>query len=300
MDLELEPRVPPETPLCKYRHLPEAHALGTQIFELIQQYLVQRGCRLRQGTVLDATRIDTPASTQNQKGQRDPEMHSMRHGRQWPCGMKLCIGIDRQTGLIHHLVTSPAQVHDRQRAPRLLQAAETAGRGDTAFGDQEAHMRAVVPHLTPRLQIKRPRGWTLTRMQRPDHGPPPRSYGAPLPGNQGNFRFSQSALPGVAPEHPMLLRTLSLGQPVPGPPPLAMRPVGRWRLSCARVAPTSHHLAPAQSLPALLSPPHQSEADTRTRHSQIPFIRVSLYPIVGFFRSKDSSARGAQILGFLQ
>ena len=57
--------------------------------------------RLREGTIVDATIIDAPASTQNRAQQRDPEMHQVKKGNQWYFGMKAHIGVDAQTGLVH-------------------------------------------------------------------------------------------------------------------------------------------------------------------------------------------------------
>ena len=167
--LSLESRVPDETTLCTCRHLLEAQALGTRIFALIQQHRAGLGFRLRQGTVMDATLIAAPTSTQNQARPRDPEMHSTRKGQQWSCGMKLHIGIDHQSGLIHHLTTTPAQVHDSQMAPLLLHGAETDVWGDTAYGGPADRLREVAPHVTPRIQIKRPRGGVLSGRQRAAH-----------------------------------------------------------------------------------------------------------------------------------
>jgi hypothetical protein len=41
-----------------------------------------------------------PSSTKNEKGERDPEMHQTKKGNQWYFGMKVHIGVDKDTGLI--------------------------------------------------------------------------------------------------------------------------------------------------------------------------------------------------------
>ena len=41
--------------------------------------------------------------------------------------------------------------------------------GDTAYGGQADRLREVAPHVTPRIQIKRPRGGVLSGMQRAAH-----------------------------------------------------------------------------------------------------------------------------------
>jgi len=43
---------------------------------------------LRTGTVVDATLISAPSSTNNAEGERDPEMHQVKKGNQWYFGMK--------------------------------------------------------------------------------------------------------------------------------------------------------------------------------------------------------------------
>ena len=80
--------------------------------------------------------------------------------------MKLHIGIDHQSGLIPHLTRTPAQVHDSQMAPFHLHGVETDVWGNTAYGGQADRLREVAPHVTPRLQIQRPRGGVLSGRQR--------------------------------------------------------------------------------------------------------------------------------------
>ena len=63
---------------------------------------------LKEGSVVDAAIIAAPSSTKNQRGERDPEMHQTKKGQQWHFGMKLHIGADAASGLIHTAVTTPA------------------------------------------------------------------------------------------------------------------------------------------------------------------------------------------------
>ena len=75
---------------------------------------------MRQGTIEDATLIVAPSSTKNQEGKRDPEMHQTKKGNQWYFGMKVHIGVDKDSGLIHSVVTTSANVHDLTPAAELL------------------------------------------------------------------------------------------------------------------------------------------------------------------------------------
>ena len=95
--------------------------------------LESRGLRLREGTIVDATIIEVPSSTKNQAGQRDPEMHQTKKGNQWHFGMKLHIGVDAVTGLVHSLTTTPSNVHDVTETHRLLHGGESQVWGDAGY-----------------------------------------------------------------------------------------------------------------------------------------------------------------------
>ena len=84
-------------PICKFRHLLEAHQLGKQLFARIGAHLATHGLQVNQGTIVDATIISAPSSTKNRQKERDPEMHQTKKGNQWYFGMKAHIGGDSQT-----------------------------------------------------------------------------------------------------------------------------------------------------------------------------------------------------------
>ena len=65
---------------------------------------------LRQGTVADATIIHAPSSTKNKDGKRDPEMHQTKKVNQYFFSMKAHIGVDAESGLVHSLVGTAANV----------------------------------------------------------------------------------------------------------------------------------------------------------------------------------------------
>ena len=113
-------RIPDETTILAFRHLLEKHNLGEQIFETVKAHLKKRGMAMKQGTIIDATLIAAPSSTKNKAGERDPEMHQTCKGKQWHFGMKVHIGVDKDTGLIHSVETTPANVHDLTPAADLL------------------------------------------------------------------------------------------------------------------------------------------------------------------------------------
>ena len=127
-----DPR-PDETTILNFRHLLERHQLGEGLLAEITQQLAAQGLRLREGTIVDATILDAPASTKNRAQARDPEMHQVKKGNQWYFGMKAHIGVDAATGLVHSLATTAANVADITQVPRLLHGAETRVWGDAGY-----------------------------------------------------------------------------------------------------------------------------------------------------------------------
>src|SRR6516165_4779093 len=88
--------------------------------------------------IRDATIIAAPSSTKNVDRARDPEMHQTRKGQQWYFGMKLHIGVDSKTKLIHAMKTTAANVHDATVLGELLHGDETRVYGDQAYRGQRA------------------------------------------------------------------------------------------------------------------------------------------------------------------
>ena len=74
---------------------------------------------------MDASIIAAPSSAKNRAKERDPEMHQTKT---WHFGMKVHIGVDSQTGVVHSMTTTSANVHDLTELPRLLHGGEGVGR----------------------------------------------------------------------------------------------------------------------------------------------------------------------------
>ena len=105
-------RIPDETTILNFRRLLEKHELAGGILQVINGYFGDRGLLLPQGTVVDATMIHAASSTKNKDGKRDPEMHQTMKGNQYFFGMKAHIGVDAESGLVHSLVGTAANVAD--------------------------------------------------------------------------------------------------------------------------------------------------------------------------------------------
>ena len=130
--LSLE-RIPDETTILNFRRLLEKHELAGGILAVINGYLGDRGLSLRQGTIVDATLIHAPSSTKNKDGKRDPEMHQTKKGNQYYFGMKAHIGVDEESGLVHSVVGTAANVADVTQVDKLLHGVENVVCADAGY-----------------------------------------------------------------------------------------------------------------------------------------------------------------------
>jgi len=119
-----EDNLPDESTILRFRHLLEAHNLSLQILATVNATLAAKGLLLKSGTVVDATLIAAPSSTKNSSGERDPEMHQTKKGNQWHFGMKAHIGVDADSGLVHTVVGTAANVNDVTQAHALVHGEE--------------------------------------------------------------------------------------------------------------------------------------------------------------------------------
>lgn len=70
LDLGAEP-VPDETTVCRFRHLLDAHPLGSTLLETVNAHLRAQGLTVSTGTSVDATILHAPSSTKNAEQARD-------------------------------------------------------------------------------------------------------------------------------------------------------------------------------------------------------------------------------------
>ena len=145
VDLGVAP-APDETTICRFRHLLEKHELGGAMLDAVNHHLASKGIRITTGTIVDATIIHAPSSTKNATGERDPEMHQTRKGKQWYFGLKAHIGVDSKEGIVHSVCTSAASVADKHMLPDLLHGEERKVWGDGGYQGQRELIREAAPH----------------------------------------------------------------------------------------------------------------------------------------------------------
>ena len=149
--LTLSEPIPDESTILHFRHLLERHELGAALFTAINAHLARRGLRLRDGTIVDATIIEAPSSTKNRRGDRDPGMHQAKKGNTWHFGMKLHVGVDADTGLVHSVRATAGNVADVTEVHRLLHGAEREAYGDAGY--QGVEKRAEQPGETVEWRV---------------------------------------------------------------------------------------------------------------------------------------------------
>lgn len=126
-------RLPDRVSILRFGHLMEGHDLAKQFFETVNDMLRAKGLMLQSGTVVDATIIAAPSSTKNSTGKRDPEMHQTKKGNQWHHGMKAHIGADAESGLVHAVVGTSANVNDVTQAHALVHGNEADVYADAGY-----------------------------------------------------------------------------------------------------------------------------------------------------------------------
>ena len=150
-------RLPDETTILRFRHLLERHNLAVDMLRVVNDILQAKGLMMRTGTAVDATLISAPSSTKNADGERDPEMKPTRKGNNWYFGMKAHIGVDAQSGLVHTVAGTAANVNDLNMAGALLHGDEEVAFGDAGYQGVHKRPEAVGPtwHVAMRPGLRK-------------------------------------------------------------------------------------------------------------------------------------------------
>ena len=120
--------------LCRYpKFVPEDYII-----------LMERGLILKKGTIVDSTIISAPSSTKNKEKKRDPDAHQVKKGNTWHFGYKAHIGVDRDSGLVHTVEATAANVHDATETSKLLTGDEDEVYGDSGYLGAEKRGDAII------------------------------------------------------------------------------------------------------------------------------------------------------------
>ncbi len=161
-----EDPVPDETTILNFRRLLEQHQLTAQLLEDINAFLGDKGLLLKGGSIVDASIIPAPSSTKNRGKKRNPEMSSTRKGNKWYFGMKVHVGVDAKSGLVHTVEVTTAKDHDVTVLPNLVREDDQAVFGDKGYFSDDLKREAREDGIYWGVLDKRKRGKGLSSSQK--------------------------------------------------------------------------------------------------------------------------------------
>ena len=150
--VESSNQVPDGDTLGRFRNILLKNGIQQELFAQVVELLTQRGLILKRETIVDSTFIEAPSSTKNQKKERNPEAHF---------GYKAHIGVDSESGLVHTVQITAANVHDVCVTADLLTGEEEQVYGDSGYLGAEKRrehekfsVRAKVEHVFAVLKLQ--------------------------------------------------------------------------------------------------------------------------------------------------
>ena len=117
----------------RFRNILIRNNLQEKLFVQVVTLLQQKGLILKKGTIVDSTIIAVASSTKNRDKERDPDAHQTKKGNTWHFGYKAHIGVDKDSGLVHHVEVTAVNVHDVSAIPKLLIGEEESVNGDSGY-----------------------------------------------------------------------------------------------------------------------------------------------------------------------
>lgn len=155
--LPLDQSVPDFTTFWRFREALASQGLVAELFEQINRQLEAKGLFLKQGTVVDASIIESsnrPLSDKKRSeldsepsSQIDTDADSTKKGGRYYFGYKGHIGVDIGSKLIRKVHFTPASPHDSTVLEELISEDERSLFGDKAYGRESLK------------QIAREHGW---------------------------------------------------------------------------------------------------------------------------------------------
>lgn len=158
--------LPDETTILNFRHLLEQYELTSVLLEEINTHLQENGLLVSTGSMVDATIIHAPSSTKNAEKKRDPEMHQTRKGNQWYFGMKIHVGADVNSGAVHSVTVTAANIADIDELPKLLRDDDNVIFADAGYTSDTYKRGARMLGINWCVQDKRKAKKNLSSSQR--------------------------------------------------------------------------------------------------------------------------------------
>ena len=143
-------QVPDGDTIGRFRNLLVKNGLQEKLFAQVVAALMKREMILKKGTIVDSTIISAPSSTKNKEKKRDPDAHQVRKGNIWHFGYKAHIGADKDSGLVHTIAVTAANVHDVSQTASLLTGEEESVYGDSGYLGAQKREDAIVRNKSGR------------------------------------------------------------------------------------------------------------------------------------------------------
>lgn len=156
--LSLEETIPDFTVLNRFRNLLIEVDLLEKLFGELDQQLEAAGMILKRGTMLDATLIEAvaaPPSGERPSHDPDARFGGAKGKGGFTFGYKAHVGVDKGSGLIRSVITTPANVNDTVPADALIRGDERAVWADAAYDTHSRRARLKAEGKKPRI-VRRP------------------------------------------------------------------------------------------------------------------------------------------------
>lgn len=142
-----ENQIPDGDTIGRFRNILIDNDIHVKFFAIVIKSLQDRGLILKKGTIVDSTIIEAPSSTKNKDNKRDEEAHSVKKGSSWHFGYKAHVGADKDTGIVHKIVVTAANVHDVTIVPELLNGEEKEIYGDSGYIGAQKREEAILKNI---------------------------------------------------------------------------------------------------------------------------------------------------------
>ena len=142
-DVESSNQIPDGDTIGRFRNLMIENGIQEKFFGYVVDVLTNKGLILKKGTIVDSTFIEAPSSTKNKDKSRDTDAHSTKKGNTWHFGYKAHVGVAKDSGIVHSVEVTAANVHDVTRVPNLLTGEEETVYGDSGYLGADSRENSV-------------------------------------------------------------------------------------------------------------------------------------------------------------
>lgn len=159
LGLSLDAASPDHTTLCRFRNRLVEAGISETLFAEFERQLQVRGLVLKQGTMIDASLVETRFRPGSSKGDREPvdrdaAVTARKGKRGTHYGYKVHVGVDQGSRLIRRLTLTPANINDTVPADELVCGDEQAVYADKAYAKRTRRQWLRSLGIKPRIMHK--------------------------------------------------------------------------------------------------------------------------------------------------